>query len=37
MSQAPPPLIDHDLFDKQEDNDDLFASAIDVSMKLYFV
>jgi hypothetical protein len=30
--KEPPPLFDNvDIFDKEEDNDDLFASAMDVS------
>lgn len=33
LSTEPPPLFDNvDIFDKDEDNDDLFASAMDVSL-----
>lgn len=34
-NQEPPPLFDNvDIFDKDDDNDDLFASAVDVSIVL---
>lgn len=36
-NQEPPPLFDNvDIFDKEDDNDDLFASAIDVSLLYSF-
>lgn len=37
-NQEPPPLFDNvDIFDKEDDNDDLFASAIDVSLLYSFL
>lgn len=33
-NKEPPPLFDNvDIFDKEEENDDLFSSAVDVSAK----
>lgn len=38
MSHVPPPLVDNDddLFDKDNENEDLFSSAIDVSKLIIY-